>query len=89
MISHPFKILLLFSMLLTACSAEHEESVKQNTAEQTVVKKIVVEKKLTEQSTSKQAAIAIPDKYAAQAAEDILKAGGNAVDAAVDRKSVV
>ena len=30
-----------------------------------------------------QAAVAIPDKYAAQVAEDILLAGGNAVDAAV------
>ncbi|WP_259364450.1 MULTISPECIES: gamma-glutamyltransferase [unclassified Colwellia] len=30
-----------------------------------------------------QAAVAIPDKYAAQVAEDILLAGGNAVDAAI------
>jgi gamma-glutamyltranspeptidase/glutathione hydrolase len=32
---------------------------------------------------SRQAAIAIPDKYAAKVAEDILLAGGNAVDAAI------
>jgi len=29
------------------------------------------------------AAVAIPDKYGAQVAEDVLRAGGNAVDAAV------
>jgi len=34
-------------------------------------------------STRRQAAIAIPDKYAASVAEEILLAGGNAVDAAV------
>lgn len=34
-------------------------------------------------STVKKAAIAIPDQYAAKAAEEILKAGGNAIDAAV------
>jgi gamma-glutamyltranspeptidase/glutathione hydrolase len=34
-------------------------------------------------SKPSQAAVAIPDKYAAQVAEDILLAGGNAVDAAV------
>jgi len=34
-------------------------------------------------SKTSQAAVAIPDKYAAQVAEDILLAGGNAVDAAV------
>jgi len=32
---------------------------------------------------SREAAVAIPDKYAAQVAEDILLAGGNAVDAAI------
>jgi gamma-glutamyltranspeptidase/glutathione hydrolase len=32
---------------------------------------------------ARQAAIAIPDRYGAQVAEDILRAGGNAVDAAV------
>ncbi len=40
-------------------------------------------KTISDQPATKQAAIAIPDKYAAQVAEDILKAGGNAVDAAV------
>ncbi|MFQ3198931.1 MAG: gamma-glutamyltranspeptidase/glutathione hydrolase [Paraglaciecola sp.] len=34
-------------------------------------------------STTTQAAVAIPDKYGAQVAQDILLAGGNAVDAAV------
>ena len=34
-------------------------------------------------SKTRQAAIAIPDKYGAQVAEDILLAGGNAVDAAI------
>ena len=35
------------------------------------------------ENTSKQAAIAIPDKYGAKVAEEILLAGGNAIDAAV------
>jgi gamma-glutamyltranspeptidase/glutathione hydrolase len=35
------------------------------------------------QSKTSKAAIAVPDKYAAQVAEEILLAGGNAVDAAV------
>lgn len=35
------------------------------------------------QSKTSQAAVAVPDKYAAQVAEEILLAGGNAVDAAI------
>lgn len=35
------------------------------------------------QSKNSQAAVAVPDKYAAQVAEEILLAGGNAVDAAI------
>ena len=35
------------------------------------------------QSVERTAAVAIPDKYGAQVAEDVLRAGGNAVDAAV------
>jgi gamma-glutamyltranspeptidase/glutathione hydrolase len=34
-------------------------------------------------SVQRSAAVAIPDKYGAQVAEDVLRAGGNAVDAAV------
>jgi gamma-glutamyltranspeptidase/glutathione hydrolase len=34
-------------------------------------------------TTERSAAVAIPDKYGAQVAEDVLRAGGNAVDAAV------
>ncbi|KGJ88124.1 gamma-glutamyltransferase [Thalassotalea sp. ND16A] len=42
------------------------------------------QQKVTESKVkSSQAAVAIPDKYGAQVAEDILRAGGNAVDAAV------
>jgi len=37
----------------------------------------------TEQTVERTAAVAIPDAYGAQVAEDILLAGGNAVDAAV------
>ena len=37
----------------------------------------------TQPATITRAAIAIPDKYAAQIAEDVLRRGGNAVDAAV------
>ena len=83
MISQPFKILLVFSLLLSACSAEHENVVEPKAVEENVTEQSVVEKNVIEKIVSKQAAIAIPDKYAAQAAEDILKAGGNAVDAAV------
>jgi len=35
------------------------------------------------ETTERTAAVAIPDKYGAQVAEDVLRAGGNAVDAAV------
>ena len=35
------------------------------------------------QAPGQRAAIAIPDSYAAQTAEQVLKAGGNAIDAAV------
>ena len=35
------------------------------------------------QTVERTAAVAIPDKYGAQVAEDVLRAGGNAVDAAV------
>ncbi len=78
MIQHPFKILLVLSMLLSACSTEPDGSNEPKVSEEAVV-----ETNVAEQNTNKQAAIAIPDKYAAQVAEDILKAGGNAVDAAV------
>jgi len=70
---HFFKIFFVLTLFLSACSADQENSEKNNP----------VGKKVAKQLVSKQAAIAIPDKYAAQVAEDILKAGGNAVDAAV------
>jgi gamma-glutamyltranspeptidase/glutathione hydrolase len=37
----------------------------------------------TAQTAERTAAVAIPDKYGAQVAEEVLRAGGNAVDAAV------
>ncbi len=43
-----------------------------------------VDEQHTDQVTTNQAAaVAIPDKYGAQVSEDILRAGGNAVDAAI------
>ena len=68
MISNPFKLFFLLSLILSACSVEQENKVKNDVVETKIIK---------------QAAIAIPDKYAAKVAEDILKLGGNAVDAAV------
>ncbi|MGB0495804.1 MAG: gamma-glutamyltransferase [Kangiellaceae bacterium] len=59
----------LFALLLIGCSQDEPALKDQVTS--------------TQPPSVKQAAVAIPDKYAAQVAEDILQAGGNAVDAAV------
>lgn len=62
---------LLFSLLLIACSPGETPPTSTAPAAETAA------------VTSGSAAVAMPDQYGAQVAEDILRAGGNAVDAAV------
>jgi gamma-glutamyltranspeptidase/glutathione hydrolase len=64
-----FAALAALSLLAAACSPA-ETPARQAATETTA-------------SEQRSAAVAIPDKYGAQVAEDILRAGGNAVDAAV------
>jgi len=60
----------LFALALLALFACEAETHSQSVA-------------ITSNATIAEAAIAIPDSYAAQIAEDILQRGGNAVDAAI------
>jgi gamma-glutamyltranspeptidase/glutathione hydrolase len=60
----------IFACALTACAPEVEPRATPATA-------------ASEDALARQAAIAIPDPYAADIAEDILRRGGNAVDAAI------
>ena len=61
--------LAALSLLVAACSPAETPSRQAATE--------------TSAGEQRSAAVAIPDKYGAQVAEDILRAGGNAVDAAV------
>ncbi|MBC8476607.1 MAG: gamma-glutamyltransferase [Gammaproteobacteria bacterium] len=68
-----FSYLTLFSLVIAhaGCGPAQEEQSPESSL-------------INAQSlTSGVAAIAIPDKYAAQISQDILSAGGNAVDAAI------
>lgn len=71
---HPNNLLVAaigFLLVATACSPVPDSNTVEE-ATQPVV-----------EAARAQAAFAVPDKYAAQVSEDILRAGGNAVDAAV------
>ncbi len=59
------------ALIIAACSPTTDQTTPQENA-----------KPFVEQTSSK-AAVAMPDKHSAQVSEDILRAGGNAVDAAV------
>ncbi|MEQ8206286.1 MAG: gamma-glutamyltransferase, partial [Woeseia sp.] len=62
---------LFLSLLLIACSPGETPQNSTTVAPATAA------------PTTGSAAVAMPDQYGAQVAEDILRAGGNAVDAAV------
>lgn len=62
--------LLLFTVVILGCEPAGQSGVEQAIAVDPVEK-------------ARPAAVAIPDHYGAQISEDILRAGGNAVDAAV------
>ena len=67
----PSTLLIATALTIAACSPTADQTTTHEDANPVV-----------EQTTSK-AAIAMPDRYSAQVSEDILRAGGNAVDAAV------
>ncbi len=67
----PSAFLIATAFIVTACSPNANQTTTHEDANPIV-----------EQTTNK-AAVAMPDRYAAQVSEDILRAGGNAVDAAV------
>jgi gamma-glutamyltranspeptidase/glutathione hydrolase len=62
--------LITAAFLLSACNPSVEQQAGHPAEAQT-------------EPTTRTAAVAIPDSYGAQISEDILRAGGNAVDAAV------
>jgi len=62
---------IVASLILTACSPAPDQPATQETTQAAV------------QETPGKAAVAMPDRYGAQVSEDILQAGGNAVDAAI------
>ncbi len=64
-------LLIATALIVTACSPTADQTTTHENAKPAV-----------EQTTSR-AAVAMPDRYSAQVSEDILRAGGNAVDAAV------
>ncbi|NOX68227.1 MAG: gamma-glutamyltransferase [Gammaproteobacteria bacterium] len=63
--------LLTGMLVLQACSPPDEQSIAAAPPDTTATEKTAT------------AAVAIPDEYGAQISEDVLRAGGNAVDAAV------
>ncbi len=65
----PFSALAALSLLLAGCGPADTPDQQPATA--------------TTAAAQQSAAVAIPDKFGAQVAEDVLRAGGNAVDAAV------
>jgi len=64
---------LAFTLILTGCSKPAEESVAPR----------VDGTRIDAQQALRSAAVAMPDRYGAEVGEEILRAGGNAVDAAI------
>ncbi len=59
------------TLIIAACSPTADQTAPHENAKPSV------------EQTADKAAVAMPDRYSAQVSEDILRAGGNAVDAAV------
>ncbi len=64
-------LLVSACLIFTACSPTTDQALSPDAALPTV------------QKAGSKAAVAMPDRYGAQVSEDILRAGGNAVDAAI------
>ncbi len=64
-------LLVSACLIFAACSPATDQAPSPHAAQPTV------------QEAGSKAAVAMPDKYGAQVSEDILRAGGNAVDAAI------
>ena len=64
-------LLVSACLMIAACSPATDQALSPHAAQPTV------------QEAGSTAAVAMPDKYGAQVSEDILRAGGNAVDAAI------
>ena len=64
-------LLLSACLIFAACSPTTDQALSSDAAQPTV------------QKAGSKAAVAMPDKYGAQVSEGILRAGGNAVDAAI------
>lgn len=64
-------LLVSACLIFAACSPGTDQAPSPHAAQPTV------------QEAGSKAAVAMPDKYGAQVSEDILRAGGNAVDAAI------
>ena len=64
-------LLVSACLIFSACSPTTDQALSPDAAQPTV------------QEAGNKAAVAMPDRYGAQVSEDILRAGGNAVDAAI------
>jgi len=64
-------LLVTACLIFAACSPTTDQARSPDAAPPTV------------QEAGGKAAVAMPDRYGAQVSEDILRAGGNAVDAAI------